>query len=357
MSLDAASVGLYNGTAPHRRSLLRRSSCPSRGNRDRVHRDPRRPREQPPGRLAAHPEAPDHDLHRRLGLGEVVDRLRHDRDRGAAPALRELQPLHPHLPAALPAARRRRDREPEHGGDRRPEAPRRRLDTRRSARSPTSHRCCGCCSPGSASRTSATRTRSRSTTRRACAPSATASGARSASSSTTSSTARSRSTRARSRSRSGATGRSAPTPRPASSTTTRRSPTSRRRSWTCSCTARTASTSCAIGDKTMNATYLGVIEKIERAYVRRDIKTRSSGRRRRSSRTSAAHVPAVQGRAAQPGGARVQIDGHNIAELAAMEVGDLIADPAGDRGLRRRADRRDARRAAPGTWSTSASTT
>ena len=46
--------------------------------------------------------------------------------------------LHPQLPAALPAARGRRDREPEHGGHRRPEAARRRLALRRSARSPTS---------------------------------------------------------------------------------------------------------------------------------------------------------------------------------------------------------------------------
>ena len=141
-----------------------------------------RPREQPQGRLAAHPEAPDHDLHRRLGLGQVVDRLRHDRDRGPAPALRELQLLHPQLPAALPAAGRRRDREPEHGGHRRPEAARRRLalDGRHDHRH--LHRCCACSSRASASRTSATRTRSRSTTRRACAPSATASAGRSASS-------------------------------------------------------------------------------------------------------------------------------------------------------------------------------
>ena len=128
MSLDAASVGLYNGTAPHRRSSLRRSPCPSRGKRDRVHRNPGRPREQPQGHLAADPEAPDHDLHGRVRIGEVVGRVRHHRDRGAAPALRELQPVHPQLPAALSAARGGRHREPEHGGHRRPEAARRRID-------------------------------------------------------------------------------------------------------------------------------------------------------------------------------------------------------------------------------------
>jgi excinuclease ABC A subunit len=91
----------------------------------------------------------------------------------------------------------------------------------------------------------------------------------------------------------------------------------------------------AIGDKTMNATYLGVIEKIEAYYVRRDIKTLSE-------RTQKAVMPYLRPRTCPLcKGARLsqaalgsKIDGHNIAELAAMEVGELIpvvraiADPA-----------------------------
>ena len=81
----------------------------------------------------------------------------------------------------------------------------------------------------------------------------------------------------------------------------------------------------AIGDKTMNATYLGVIEKIERYYVRRDIKTLSE-------RTQKAVEPYLRERPCPLcKGARLsqaalgsKIDGYNIAELAAMEVGELI---------------------------------
>ncbi len=81
----------------------------------------------------------------------------------------------------------------------------------------------------------------------------------------------------------------------------------------------------AIGDKTMNATYLGVIEKIEAYYVRRDIKTLSE-------RTQKAVMPYLRPRTCPLcKGARLsqaalgsKINGHNIAELAAMEVGELI---------------------------------
>jgi excinuclease ABC A subunit len=80
-----------------------------------------------------------------------------------------------------------------------------------------------------------------------------------------------------------------------------------------------------IGDKTMNATYLGVLEKFERSYVRRDIKTRPE-------RTQKAVEPYLRLRMCPLcHGARLsqaalgsKIDGHNIAELASMEVGDLI---------------------------------
>ena len=81
----------------------------------------------------------------------------------------------------------------------------------------------------------------------------------------------------------------------------------------------------AIGDKSMNATYLGVIEKFERAYVRRDIKTRPE-------RTQKAVEPYLRmrtcplckgGRLSQAALAS-KINGHSINELAWMEVGHLI---------------------------------
>ena len=81
----------------------------------------------------------------------------------------------------------------------------------------------------------------------------------------------------------------------------------------------------AIGDKTMNATYLGVIEKIEAYYVRRDIKTLSE-------RTQKAVMPYLRerpcplckGARLSPAALGSKINGYNIAELAAMEVGELI---------------------------------
>jgi excinuclease UvrABC ATPase subunit len=80
-----------------------------------------------------------------------------------------------------------------------------------------------------------------------------------------------------------------------------------------------------VGDKMMNASYLGVVEKLERSYVRRDIKTLSE-------RTQKAVQPFLRmGPCALCRGARLsqaalrsKIDGYNIADLAAMEVGDLI---------------------------------
>ena len=79
------------------------------------------------------------------------------------------------------------------------------------------------------------------------------------------------------------------------------------------------------GDNTVNLTYAGVIEKIEKAYVRRDLKTYSE-------RTQKAVGPFLKPRPCPLcKGARLSqqalactINGRNIAELSAMEVGDLI---------------------------------
>jgi excinuclease UvrABC ATPase subunit len=80
-----------------------------------------------------------------------------------------------------------------------------------------------------------------------------------------------------------------------------------------------------IGDQTMNATYLGVMEKIERNYVRRDIKTLSQ----RTQEKVAPYLrprpcPLCHGARLSQAALGSRIDGHNIAELAAMEVGELI---------------------------------
>jgi excinuclease UvrABC ATPase subunit len=82
----------------------------------------------------------------------------------------------------------------------------------------------------------------------------------------------------------------------------------------------------AIGDKTMNASYLGVIEKLERSYVRRDLKTYSE----RTQKNVAPYLrerpcPLCKGARLSQAALGSKIDGHNIAELASMEVGDLIA--------------------------------
>jgi excinuclease ABC A subunit len=79
------------------------------------------------------------------------------------------------------------------------------------------------------------------------------------------------------------------------------------------------------GAKTINLTYLGIIEKIEQYYIRRDIKTLSE-------RTQKAVTPYLQPRECPLcKGARLnqaalasKINGYNIAELCAMEVGQLI---------------------------------
>src|SRR5262249_44822525 len=79
------------------------------------------------------------------------------------------------------------------------------------------------------------------------------------------------------------------------------------------------------GTGVINVTYLGVVEKIERAYVRRDIKTLSE-------RTQKKLAPYLKERpCAACKGARLseaalscRIDGRNIAELSAMEIGDLL---------------------------------
>lgn len=80
-----------------------------------------------------------------------------------------------------------------------------------------------------------------------------------------------------------------------------------------------------LGEGTMNATYMGLIEKFERAYIRRDIKTLSD----RTQKTIMPYLeekqcPACKGARLNAAALSCKIRGRNIAELSAMEVGELI---------------------------------
>lgn len=82
-----------------------------------------------------------------------------------------------------------------------------------------------------------------------------------------------------------------------------------------------------MGDEgqTMNLTYLGIVEKLTRSYIKRDLKTLSE-------RTQKMVAPYLRyGPCTACNGTRLnqkvlstKINGYNIAELAAMEVGELI---------------------------------
>ncbi|NLR69227.1 excinuclease ABC subunit UvrA [Chitinophaga varians] len=80
-----------------------------------------------------------------------------------------------------------------------------------------------------------------------------------------------------------------------------------------------------LGEGNMNATYMGVIEKFERAYIRRDIKTLSD-RTQKMIRPylQEGPCPACKGARLNETALSCRIKGHNIAELSAMETGELI---------------------------------
>jgi excinuclease UvrABC ATPase subunit len=81
----------------------------------------------------------------------------------------------------------------------------------------------------------------------------------------------------------------------------------------------------AIGDKSMNATYLGVLEKIERAYVRRDLKTYSERTQKAvEPYLSMRRCPTCKGARLNAAALKSRINGYSISDMAAMEVGDLI---------------------------------
>ncbi|WP_129714003.1 excinuclease ABC subunit UvrA [Pedobacter sp. SYP-B3415] len=81
-----------------------------------------------------------------------------------------------------------------------------------------------------------------------------------------------------------------------------------------------------MGEGSMNATYMGVIEKFDRAYIRRDIKTLSD----RTQKTIMPYLqeqpcPACKGARLNEAALSCRIAGHNIAELSAMEAGELVS--------------------------------
>ena len=91
-----------------------------------------------------------------------------------------------------------------------------------------------------------------------------------------------------------------------------------------------------IGNSSMNATYEGIIEKFTRSYIKRDIKTLSE----RTQKAVAPYIsygpcPLCKGARLSQAALSSKINGLNIAEMSAMEVGELIGvirhvkDPVG----------------------------
>jgi excinuclease UvrABC ATPase subunit len=81
----------------------------------------------------------------------------------------------------------------------------------------------------------------------------------------------------------------------------------------------------AIGSGSMNASYVGVIERFNRSYIKRDIKTLSE----RTQKAVAPYLsmqlcPLCKGARLSQAALGCKINGRNIAELSAMEVGELI---------------------------------
>ncbi len=80
-----------------------------------------------------------------------------------------------------------------------------------------------------------------------------------------------------------------------------------------------------IGNGAMNATYAGVIERFNRSYIKRDLKTLSE----RTQKMVAPYItmqpcPLCKGARLSQAALSCKINRHNIAELSAMEVGALI---------------------------------
>lgn len=80
-----------------------------------------------------------------------------------------------------------------------------------------------------------------------------------------------------------------------------------------------------MGEGSMNATYMGIIEKFNRSYIKRDLKTLSE----RTQKMVEPYLqygpcPLCKGARLNQNALKCKINGHNIASLSAMEVDDLI---------------------------------
>lgn len=80
-----------------------------------------------------------------------------------------------------------------------------------------------------------------------------------------------------------------------------------------------------VGENTMNVTYMGIIEKVTQAYIKRDIKTLSE----RTQQAIAPYLshqtcPLCHGARLSQQALAVTINGRTIAELAAMQIDELI---------------------------------
>jgi excinuclease UvrABC ATPase subunit len=79
------------------------------------------------------------------------------------------------------------------------------------------------------------------------------------------------------------------------------------------------------GKRTINLTYAGIIERIERSYIRRDIKTLSE----RTQKVVMPYLkprecPSCKGARLSPAALASRIAGRNIADLSSLEVGELL---------------------------------
>ena len=80
-----------------------------------------------------------------------------------------------------------------------------------------------------------------------------------------------------------------------------------------------------MGDKTINLSYFGVLEKLERKYVRQDLKALSERTQKQvEPYLRMGTCPLCRGARLSQAALGSKVEGYNIADLAAMEVGDLI---------------------------------
>ena len=80
-----------------------------------------------------------------------------------------------------------------------------------------------------------------------------------------------------------------------------------------------------VGNNTMNATYMGIIEKLTNAYIRRDIKTLSERTQKAvAPYLTMAECPLCHGDRLSQAALAAKVHGYGIAELSKMEVDTLI---------------------------------